>query len=132
MRIADSRNAHRARDRRGFTIIEVIMAMMILTVGLLTLASTAAYTARTMSSASMQTLAAQVAQTRFDSLQSINCRLLANGAPTTGTATTRGITEKWQVTDGDDIKNVVDTLTYSTYKGPKRVLEYRSVIACRD
>jgi len=68
-------------------------------------------------------------QSRFDSLSSVNCDRFPVSGTVSGTLTTRGVTERWSVTDGDDVKNLLDSVTYS---GRKRALEYRSVIHCRD
>lgn len=119
----------RARPRRGFTIVELIVAIMVLSVGLLALASSAGYTTRQMSSASLQTIAAQVTQSRFDSLASVSCAALPASGTVSGKSTTRGVTETWSVTDGNDVKFILDSITY---KGRKKPLEYRSVIPCRD
>ena len=118
-----------ARARRGFTIVELLVAMMVLSVGLLALASSAGHMTRQISSASLQTIAAQVAQSRFDSLASVSCAVLPASGTVSGTSVTRGVTERWRVTDGDDVKFILDSITYH---GRKRALEYRSVIPCRD
>jgi type IV pilus assembly protein PilV len=115
--------------RAGFTLVEVLLAMMILSVGLLALAGlgvTASVGAR---AGTQQTIAAAVAQSRFDSLASLPCRDLATAGPTTGTALTRGVRERWVVRDGVNVKNFVDTLTFP---GRTRPLVYLTVLPCRD
>ena len=128
-----SQRARRVRpaagNRRGFTIVELIVAIMILTVGLLSLASTAGSMTRIMASSSVQTVAAQVVQSRIDSLSSLDCRTLATAGPVSGSTTVRGVTEKWTVSDGANVKWVTDSVTY---RGLKQPLAYRSVITCRD
>jgi len=125
-----SRRRPLAGDRRGFTIVELIVAILILTVGLLGLAGTSAVIMKQMGSGSRTTVAAAVAQARLDSLSGVDCTLLANGATTTGTNNTgRGVTESWVVTDGNDVKNVVDTVKVV---GLRNNLVYFSVIPCRD
>ena len=77
--------------RKGFTIVELVAAILILVVGVLGLASTAAVVMRQINGSSMQTRAAMLAQSRLERMRSINCNALANG-----TATTNGITETWR------------------------------------
>ena len=128
-RTGNAGNAGNRRDRKGFTIVELIVAIMILTVGLLSLASTAGSMTRIMAASSRQTVAAQVAQSRIDSLSSIDCTTLAKAGATSGSSTVRGVTETWTVTDGANVKFLTDQITY---KGRTQPLEYRSVITCRD
>jgi type IV pilus assembly protein PilV len=119
-------------DRAGFTIIEVIVATMILSVGVLALAGTAAVVTKQMASGSRQTVASTIAQARFDSLSSVQCsNLAAGGATTSGTATFRNghVTETWQVTDGNDVKNIQDKVYVY---GLRDTLVYTSLIPCRD
>jgi prepilin-type N-terminal cleavage/methylation domain-containing protein len=117
-----------ARERRGLTLTEVVVAILLLTVGLLALAGLAASASRAVRGGGIQVVAAAVAQSRFDSLMSVPCAGLAN--PTTlGSATTRGVAEKWTVTDGKDVKNLADTVRIPGRTTP---VVYRSVIPCRD
>ena len=113
----------------GFTVIEVLMAVMVLGVALLSIAGLAATAARMARGGSNQVVAAAVAQSRFDSLSSLPCRTLGVPSPTVGTASTRGVVESWAVTDGYNVKNFVDTLTVPGRTGR---LVYRTVLPCRD
>ena len=120
------------RDRAGFTVIEVIVAILILTIGVLALASTAAVVTKQMARGNRQTVASTIAQARFDSLSSVQCSTLAAaGATTTGTSTFRKgqVTETWTVTDGNDVKNIVDKVYVY---GLRDTLVYTSLIPCRD
>lgn len=81
------------------------------------------------SSASRQADAAMIVQSRMDSLASISCQALAPSGAQTGTTVTRGITEKWRITDGNDVKNFIDSVTFT---GRKKVLVYTSILPCRD
>ena len=122
----------RPSDRGGFTIIEVIVAILILSIGVLALAGTAAVVTKQMASGTRQTVASTIAQARFDSLASVQCaNLAAGGATTTGTNTRRNgqVTETWTVTDGNDVKNIVDKVYVY---GLKDTLTYTSIIPCRD
>lgn len=126
-RVRPHRRALRAR--RGMTIIEIVVAMMLLTFGLLGMAGFSLSMTRQMKASTFQETAALVVQSRIDSVASIRCQALAPSGTQTGTATTLGVTEKWVIADGNDIKTLTDTVSM-----PSRAkkLVYRSVIPCRD
>ena len=81
------------RARAGFTLPELIIAIVILVVGVLGLASTAAVVMRQITGSSMQTRAAVMAQSRLETMRSNTCAAMA-----AGTATSNGITETWRPT----------------------------------
>lgn len=115
--------------RAGMSIIELLVAMVLLAVGLLGMAMLSVRLNKQHDGASTQQFAALVVQSRFDSLASIHCQTLAPSGPVSGTATTRGITERWTIADGNDIKMIVDTVTFAGRTNP---LAYVSIIPCRD
>lgn len=117
----------RRLPRRGGTLIETVIAMVLLTVAIGSLLTTSGAVAREMGGGMSQTVAASVAQSRLDSLASLSCAQLS--AMTSGTATTLGIGEKWSVTDGTHFKILTDTLTV-----PRRSqsLAYTTVVPCQD
>jgi type IV pilus assembly protein PilV len=118
------------RTRSGFTLVEVIAAIMLLAVGLLAIAGLGVVASKTTRRGAGQTLAAAMAQSRFDSLASVPCAVLAPGAtPTKGVSTLRGVREAWVVTDGWNVKRLADTLTVPGRATP---LVYVSVIPCRE
>ena len=119
----------RARARAGFTLVEVIAAILLLSIGLLAIAGLGVVAAKTTRRGSTQTLASAIAQSRFDSLSSLPCNSLANGGPTSGTSTVRGVEERWRVVDGFNVKRLTDSLTVP---GRTSVLVYQSVIPCRE
>ena len=123
------RRAHRASARRGFTIIELIVAMILLSVGILGLAGFTLVASKQVSGAALQETAALVVQSRLDSLTSVTCTGLASSGTQSGSATTRGVTERWAVADGNDIKTITDSVSFSTRKTK---LVYKSIIPCRD
>ena len=130
------RASHRSRARAihaaraGFTVIEVIAAIMLLAMGLLAIAGLGVSASKMTRRGSGQTLASAMAQSRFDSLASVPCKGLAPGAtPTRGVSTVRGVRESWVVTDGWNVKRLADTLTVPGRTTP---LVYVSVIPCRE
>ena len=118
-----------APARAGFTLVELIVAILILTVGILGLAGTSAVITRQMGGGSRTTVASTIAQSRFDSLASVTCTTLASGGTTSGTTSARGVTEAWNVVDGNDVKIVTDTVRII---GRRHPLVYKSIIPCRD
>ena len=125
-------NASASRDRAGFTVIEVIVAILVLTIGVLALAGTAAVVTKQMATGNRQTVASTIAQARFDSLASVGCtQLAAAGATNTGVVEYRKgqVSETWTVTDGNDVKNIEDKVYVY---GLRDTLVYTSLIPCRD
>ena len=117
------------RKREGMTIIEVIVAMMILTFGLLGMAGFSLTVTKQFKASTKQEAAALMVQSRIDSVASIRCQALAPSGPQTGTLVNLGVTENWVIADGNDIKILTDTVTFSPRTRP---LVYRSIIPCRD
>jgi len=128
-----TRRSDRPRQRRcacasGFTLVELMVAVMVMTVGILGLASTAAVVMRTMSGGRQQTVAASVVASRFEQLRNQLC-----SSVTAGTAATRGITESWTVSAaGTKWKLVVDSVSFAaTSRQSSRTHVYRSYVPCR-
>jgi Tfp pilus assembly protein PilV len=115
--------------RKGMSIIEVLIAMMLLSFGLLALAGFSLTVSKQYASSTMQETAALIVQSRFDSVASIRCQALAPSGTQTGTMSYRGVTEKWVIADGNDVKVITDTVRFSSRTRP---LAYRSIIPCRD
>jgi prepilin-type N-terminal cleavage/methylation domain-containing protein len=114
--------------RDGFTLIELVVAIMILVVGVLGLAGTAGAVSRMVGGAAQQTIAANVAASRFETLRSLPCsQVVAN------TATTRNMAEKWTVTTdaGSSNLTVTDSITYNAAGGRTRQLAFQSLIRCQ-
>ena len=117
-----------ARD--GFTIIELIVAIVILVVGVLGLAGTAGMVSRMVGGAAQQTIAANVASSRFEKLHSVPCANV-----TSGTATTRGMAEKWTTTadpSNANLYSVKDEITYKAAGGRSRTLTFQSYVPCSN
>lgn len=92
-RIVASRRtaAERARARRGFTIVEAIIAIVMLAAGVLALVSSSAVVMREMTTGGQRTVAAAIATHRMETLRGYNlCSKLVSD-----TARTRGMKEAW-------------------------------------
>ncbi len=92
MRVTRERRA-RLRARRGFTIAELIVAIMIISIGVIALAGSSAAVLREMELARGQTLAATIAQTEFETLRSYG----ACSSITSGSSTIRHMPVTWTV-----------------------------------
>lgn len=119
----------RLRPRRGLTIIEIMVAIFLLGVGLLGLAGFTIASNKQYRGAVLQQRAALIVQSRFDSLTSVTCTLLAASGTQSGSGSSMGVSERWSVADGNDIKIITDTVRFA---GRTLPLAYRSIIPCRD
>jgi Tfp pilus assembly protein PilV len=111
------------------SLVELIVAILLLSVGLMGLSGLSLTVTTQYKNAGRQAFAAAVVQSRLDSLSSIGCANLAVSGTQTGVATSRGVTERWSVSDGNDVKTIIDTVSFA---GRRRPLVYTSVIPCRD
>lgn len=112
---------------RGFTIVEVIIAMIVLSVGLLGLVSTAALTTRMISQGQRYSEAAALANQRFEILRATPCPSMANGSNTVGQVqVTWGVTS---IQSGRARQATVDVRS-STGTGT-RSDRFQTVIYCR-
>ena len=124
------RKHRRAVNKRdGMTIIEVIVAMMVLTFALLGMAGFSLTVTKQFKDSTKQEAAALMVQSRIDSVASIGCQALAPSGPQSGTLVAMGVSEKWVIEDGNDIKILTDSVIFAPRT---RHLVYRSIIPCRD
>ena len=110
--------------RAGFTLVELLVAMMMFAVGMLALASTAAAVTRLMGGAKRQTLAANVAQSRLERIRASKCTTLTSGADTV-----RGIISTWTVAAVTRGVDVTETVIYPTSNG-NRTRTYKTTLTC--
>lgn len=80
----DASREARPRRRGGFTIIEVIIAMIILTIGVLGLAGTTAFFVRQVTQSDLMTERSAAFQTIVDRLQSLPYDSVSAGADSVG------------------------------------------------
>ena len=113
------------KARAGFTLVELMVAMMILAVGVLGLAATAGSVTRNMAGGKRNTIAANVAASRLERLRSARCSTLTSGADTI-----RGIVSAWTVTPIPRGVAITETVTFRTPQGRLRVRVYNTTIPC--
>ena len=119
-----SHRRHRIIARRGFTIIEMLVAMMIFSVGVLAMASTTARVITMLASGQARTVAAGVAVNRFERLRAVPC-----SAHHSDSATTRGIKEAWTVVALSKSDDVTVVLRFAADHGTKSQV-YRTFLSC--
>ena len=119
-------------DTRGFTIVEVLVAMMVLSVGVLALVSSSALVTRMVGTGQHVTRATQVAERRLETLRqsarstAVPCTNVPAG---NGNATTDGMLETWSVTVSGQARNLVANVTYNVSRGT-RTVTLRTMISC--
>lgn len=117
-----------ARARRdGFTLAEVILAIVILSVGLLALASGSMGVIRQMRSGNQAAIAAMVAQSRIEKMRSKTCTAIS-----TGSATSNRLSEKWTVTSiNARLSAVAETVTYMPRPGVTKKVGVTGGVVCQ-
>lgn len=91
----------RARARAGFMLAELLVALMIFSVGALAMTATSANIITLMTASKNRTTAADVAAARLERMRGQGC-----STHTTDSTTTRGVAESWQtvkLTRADDV-----------------------------
>jgi prepilin-type N-terminal cleavage/methylation domain-containing protein len=114
--------------RSGFTIVEIMVAVVILSVGILGLAATAAVVTRQMTGAVHQNVAANVAYSRLERIRTGNCVAMLDSSNARG-VTTRNVTETWRVERLDNAIGVDLLISYKV-RGIKREQKYHSEFPC--
>jgi len=112
------------RSERGFTLAELMVAVVIFSVGLLAMAGTAAVIMTTLTSTQSRTIAAGVAESRFERIRTTTC-----ASRTSGSATTRGIAEVWTLDHLARADDVTVSVTFLSNHRP-RTETFRSFMLC--
>src|SRR5256885_16367652 len=97
--LRSTRRMRRARfaNRRGVTLVELLVATVIISIGLLAIVGTSAAIARSLGQARLDNLAAVYAESRVESIAGTGCASLSLGSWVA--ATTRGVTEHYNVSN---------------------------------
>lgn len=110
--------------RRGFSLVEVMLAVVILTVGILALAGTSARVVKLISQGGRMGGSSLVAEGRFEILRATACASLASGSTVEGPYTIR-----WTVTTTGNLRAVGVTVSYVA-GGTTRTDSYSTTLSC--
>lgn len=118
---------------RGLTLIEILIAIVVLGVGIVALVGTSGMTSRMLGAAKVETRAAQAASSRMEALRlaagstSPRCAspVFASGGP----VLSGGMTESWAVAPAGRVRRVRVSITYLTVKGT-RTAELETTMSC--
>jgi prepilin-type N-terminal cleavage/methylation domain-containing protein len=119
------------KRERGFTIIEIIVAIIVLTVGLLGLVTSAALVTRMIARGQRSAAAAQYAARRLEMLRASGCRSQAGGSETLFRGSTPVDSLWWRfVSRGSNHWQVVVRSKYQTALGQWRTDSLETEISC--
>jgi len=119
------------RHEQGFTIVEVIVAIMVLTVGLLALVTSAALVTRMIGRGQRSAVAAQYAQRRLEMLRITGCKSQAGGSEVMmrGSSPVDSLTWRFATTGANHWQIVVRS-KYPTARGQWRTDSAETQISC--
>jgi len=130
------------RSTSGFSVVEVLVAVVVLGIGIMALASTSAIAARQLGQGRTMTIASQVATQRFDilrraaAMRNASSQQCQNASFAAGTAThdtiQAGLKEAWTITGaGVGVpRTVTDTVTYRRNGGTSKLV-LSTIIGCK-
>lgn len=111
--------------RSGYTLVEVIIALMVFTAGALGLAAGSAVVAREMYASSVRSEAGRITASRLEIVQS-TCPMAQSGSETQGS-----VISEWTVLPLDSTSvRLTGTVSYLTPRG-RRNEAYSATVVCR-
>lgn len=116
-------------NHKGFTLVEIMVAMAILTIALLSLASVTVMVIKGNSFSKTMTTATTLARDKLEQLKNTGYDSLAGGADTVGSIYTR----TWTVTNNSpaaDMKTIEVVVQWS-WQGALRNATLRTIVAAR-
>jgi prepilin-type N-terminal cleavage/methylation domain-containing protein len=112
--------------RRGFALVEVMMTLLVFTIGLLAMASYATTMSRQMRDGGGMVSASSLARTRFEQLSALPCQNLVAG---TATATAGAVTETWTITPASRSVSITDQVTFPVGRRTQ-TQSYSTILPC--
>lgn len=114
------------RRSAGYTLIEVVIALVVFTVGALALAASSAIIAQVMATDALRERAGRIAVSRIALVKS-QCRFAASGSEKV-----QQMESTWSVARAYRSRvSVTESVSYASPRGP-RTQSYRTTIWCRD
>jgi prepilin-type N-terminal cleavage/methylation domain-containing protein len=124
-----SRSVSTVRAKRGVTLVELLVAMSLLTIGLLAIVGISAGVSRGLGESRRESVAALAAQSRFETLNGTSCGTFS--LDTWVTVTNRGVTEKYRITDALNATRLVeDSVSWKTRKATRKQF-FKTILTCR-
>jgi len=121
----------RRRGERGFTLVEVMIAVVVLTVGLLGLVTTAALVTRMIGRGERSSVAAAFAQQIMEEQRLTACAARANGSRDLYRGSTRVAQAVWRWTAPSATTFRLEvSATYTTTAGRQRTDVMETTISC--
>ena len=124
------RTPHRAawlRRRNGLSVVEVLVALMLVSIGLLGIAGSAALALRTTLHAAHRRAAAQRIASRFALLEAVGC---SNARAGSAADTLHDLTEQWTVVSrANGLVIITDSVQWMSARGPTS-FSLTSAFAC--
>ena len=114
----------RLHARAGFTLAELLVALMVFSIGALAMVATSANVMTLITSSKNRAIAASVAASRFERMRSQPC-----SAHQTDSASARGVSEAWQVVKLAKADDVTVRVSFvANHRTQSRI--YRSFLIC--
>ena len=111
------------RSRSGLTLVEVLIAVVVLAIGLVALAGGSGLVTRMIGRGKVETRAALAASRRMETIRlaasSTTPRCTAPGFVSGGPIIDGGVSESWVVPPTGSVRRVRVTVTYLTVRGPR-------------
>ncbi len=121
------------RSTPGFTLVEVILALIVLVVGVLTVAGSSALATRMVGLGRQATASAQVATSRIEWLRGLAASTVppcAHPQFAGGSGLSGDIQESWSIAGSGNARDVTVVMTYPTPRGPAHDTA-TAVLLCR-
>jgi prepilin-type N-terminal cleavage/methylation domain-containing protein len=119
------------RGAQGFTLVEVMIAIVVLTVGLLGLVTSSAMATRMIARGQRSAIAATFASQRFERLRTTGCANQAAGADTLLRGSTWVAINNWEFTTAaNSTWRILVRSTYKTQQGRTRIAKLETSISC--
>jgi prepilin-type N-terminal cleavage/methylation domain-containing protein len=111
------------RSRSGLTLVEVLIAVVVLAIGLVALAGGSGLVTRMIGRGKVETRAALAASRRMEAIRlaaySTTPRCTAPAFASGGPVMDGGVSESWVVPPAGQVRRVRVTVTYLTVRGPR-------------
>lgn len=111
--------------RHGFTLVETLVALVLVQFGLLAVAATSAIAMRDMAVASRAAKARDMARERLEGL-----RVAACGAPSDGSRVSGTLTESWRTSGDGSVRTIRDSVDYPLPRGRRGHFVLEEKVLC--